>query len=633
MLQTKYVLISEKDNYNGEYIKVKCDEAVSCIEIDVESVEADAIVASHRIDPFWFRTKYCRSTGELPEETVFFAVKNSKEYTLFYSLACERMRTVFHSIDNKFAVSAITGDKNIKYDEFYAYYKISGENFYELFKLASESIVKKFGTTELRKNKKKPRFIQYFGWCTWDSFYHSVSEENIRHGIESFKEGGVIPKFLLIDDGWQSTNCSGEDENADWVGSGLTDFKANYKFGNGFKNIVDTLKNDYGVKEVLVWHAILGYWSGVDIHSPEMQNFRPEIMHSVHPEGLKKVNPDMWNNEKRDFGMIDLQLAYDFYNKYHSYLKNEGIDGVKVDSQGTADSISEGLGGRCNVVSLLHNALEKSAEENFDGELLNCMACSNDSIYHMKNSNITRTSDDFMPEKPETHIKHIYDNAVNSLWIREFAYCDWDMFQTTHEFGEYHAAARAISGSPVYVSDCVDEHNFEIIKALTDECGNVLLPEDVAVLTSDSLFRNITEEKVPFKIFNRNKCGGVVGVFSGETENTSLPHSVRVSPFDIYGFSDGKYAAYSRKNKKHFILDFNESITIELSAKEYDIITFAKIENDFAVIGITDKFNCGGTVLSADRSKIELKCGGNLLYYKDGEFVFANVDRGDFIIK
>lgn len=81
------------------------------------------------------------------------------------------------------------------------------------------------------------------------------------------------------------------------------------------------------------------------------------------------------------------------------------------------------------------------------------MSAGNDITYRLKASNMTRTSDDFIPDVPKSHGVHIFKNAVNSLFTRDITYADWDMFMTKHEFGAYHAAARAISGGPVYVTD------------------------------------------------------------------------------------------------------------------------------------------------------------------------------------
>lgn len=48
-----------------------------------------------------------------------------------------------------------------------------------------------------------PSFSNYFGWCTWDSFYTDLSSNRVIRGLESFKRTGVTPRFLILDDGWQ----------------------------------------------------------------------------------------------------------------------------------------------------------------------------------------------------------------------------------------------------------------------------------------------------------------------------------------------------------------------------------------------------------------------------------------------
>jgi hypothetical protein len=54
--------------------------------------------------------------------------------------------------------------------------------------------------------KKVPDSLDYFGWCSWDAFYSSVSAHGIFSGVESLQSGCTPPKFIIIDDGWQQTN-------------------------------------------------------------------------------------------------------------------------------------------------------------------------------------------------------------------------------------------------------------------------------------------------------------------------------------------------------------------------------------------------------------------------------------------
>lgn len=70
-----------------------------------------------------------------------------------------------------------------------------------------------------------PDMLNWFGWCTWDAFYTEVTSEVSNKASRgryyyffqfpfnffyqmimkySFEKGGISPKFVIIDDGWQS---------------------------------------------------------------------------------------------------------------------------------------------------------------------------------------------------------------------------------------------------------------------------------------------------------------------------------------------------------------------------------------------------------------------------------------------
>lgn len=55
-----------------------------------------------------------------------------------------------------------------------------------------------------------PHSLDLFGWCSWDAFYSSVSGRKIYDAVESLRDGGTPPKFVIIDDGWQQTEIEEE---------------------------------------------------------------------------------------------------------------------------------------------------------------------------------------------------------------------------------------------------------------------------------------------------------------------------------------------------------------------------------------------------------------------------------------
>ena len=607
------IITKELDRFGGQYYMVHTDDPQERMVFPVETPEdIERFVASHRDCPFFVRGTAGGDISEMPSETQWFALKHSNgEYSVYFSMAFEVYRTAFKGKNGKIVVVAETGDEDTTTQDFCALYVIRGKNVYELVEKAAVSVVERFKTAKLRKDKPTPDFTDYFGWCTWDSFYHKVSGENVRLGLESFRKGGFVPKFLLLDDGWQTTTNT-QPSVGEWQ---LTDFIANEKFNHRLCDTVAMAKNEFGVKKFFVWHALQGYWGGIDVNAPRMKKYNGSISRAVYPKEIREKVPDRWKSEFFDFGLVDPDKSFDFYNDYHSALRAEGVDGVKIDVQSSLEAHAQGRGGRISLNRRMREGLEESVCRNFDGALVNCMANANDVVYHSMKTNVMRSSGDFYPPDPASHSVHIFYNAVNSIFLGQFMGCDWDMFQTQHRYGPYHAASRAISGSPIYVSDRVDEHDYDVIRALTTAEGKILKPLDIAKPTLDCLFDNPIKDKTLYKLFNRNNCGYVVGVFSFEGENESAD----VCAADALGSTQGKYAAYSYKDGESFVCDWQEKRRVTLNPAEFDIITYAPIENGFAAVGLTGKYNCGGAVTGAVCGEsgytMTVRDGGELLFY------------------
>ena len=117
----------------------------------------------------------------------------------------------------------------------------------------------------------------------------------------------IIPKLLILDDGWQTTN-SDFDGRGEWK---LSDFCANEKFGHSLSEITRKAKDEFGVEKFFVWHAVMGYWGGVDVDAPKMQKYLPRLSEAVHPEGIKIANSERWNSENFPFGIVDKEKAYE----------------------------------------------------------------------------------------------------------------------------------------------------------------------------------------------------------------------------------------------------------------------------------------------------------------------------------
>ncbi|KAL8041854.1 hypothetical protein ABFX02_09G011200 [Erythranthe guttata] len=515
----------------------------------------------------------------------------------------------------------------------------SGDNPFDLLKDSIKILAKHKGTFSHLENKKIPAHLDWFGWCTWDAFYTDVTPAGIKQGLQSFKEGGISPKFLIIDDGWQSTVNEFRKEGQPLIegtqfATRLADIKENSKFkvseeSNGscsnLKDLIHDIKQNYGLKYVYMWHALAGYWGGVLTSSENLKKYNPKLEYPVQSPGkignIRDIAMD--SLEKYGVGLIDPTKIRDFYNDMHSYLADCGVDGVKVDVQNLLETLGAGYGGRVSITKQYHEALDESIEKNFvDNNLICCMSHNSDSIFTSKKSATARASEDFMPNEPSFQTLHIASVSFNSLLLGEVVVPDWDMFHSNHATAEFHGAARALGGCPVYVSDKPGKQDFEILKKLVLADGSILRARYAGRPTRDCLFIDpVMDGKSLLKIWNLNKLTGVVGVFNCQgagtwlmkqaqesTQKSNIPLSGGVGPTDVEYLDEiagetwtEECALYAFNKGSLFRVPKNKTIEVSLGVLECEIFTVSPIkilkENvRFAPIGLIKMYNSGGAV-------------------------------------
>ncbi len=549
----------------------------------------------HRYEPYWMTVKAGTRGDEVPVETQFLLVERPDHtVALLVPLLDGAFRCALQgSGEDAIELVAELGDPAVVTDTVTGLFIAAGSDPFSLIEESARSVMQHMGIGRLRADKPVPEFIDLFGWCTWDAFYQEVSHEKVRQGLESFARGGILPKLLILDDGWQSEQGMPTGERR------LTSFAANDKFPGGLAPTVRMAKDEFGVETFLVWHALAGYWGGVHPPSfpqydvqPVARSFSPGILH-YYPDH----NENWWGSV---IGVISPNSIDRFYQDYHRSLRQQGVDGVKVDTQASLEAVSAGRGGRVGMMQRYHEALEGSAQVHFGGRLINCMSLSNDMLYSALSSNLTRTSTDFWPERPHTHGLHLYVNAQVSLWFGEFIHPDWDMFQSGHPWGGYHAAARAISGGPVYVSDKPGTHDFDLLRKLVLPDGRTLRALQPARLTRDCLFHDPTREDVLLKIFNLNYQAGVIGVFNARYDPQSSGNGMitgSITPKDVAGLEGELFAIYAHNSRELRLIKCDEQWELALPQAGFEIFTVVPVDQGVAPLGLVELFNSAGAVV------------------------------------
>ncbi|TKY53338.1 galactinol--sucrose galactosyltransferase 2 [Spatholobus suberectus] len=470
----------------------------------------------------------------------------------------------------------------------------------------------------------------------WDAFYTDVTAEGVEEGLKSLSEGGTSPRFLIIDDGWQQIESKPKDadcvvqEGAQFA-TRLTGIKENTEFQksnntiSGLKHVVDEAKQRRNVKYVYVWHALAGYWGGVKPAASGMEHYDTALAYPVQSPGILGNQPDivMDSLSVHGLGLVHPKKVFDFYNELHAYLASCGVDGVKVDVQNIIETLGSGHGGRVSLTRSYHQALEASVARHFpDNGCIACMCHNTDGLYSAKQTAVVRASDDFYPRDPASHTIHVSSVAYNTLFLGEFMQPDWDMFHSLHPAAEYHAAARAVSGGPIYVSDKPGRHNFDFLKKLVLPDGSVLRAQLPGRPTVDSLFVDPARDGTSLlKIWNLNKCCDVVGVFNCQgagwckiqkktrihcASPGTLTGSVCASDVDLIAQVagadwHGDTIVYAYRSGEVIRLPEGASVPVTLKVLEYELFHFCPIKEiapsiSFAPIGLLDMLNTGGAV-------------------------------------
>ncbi|KAL5544088.1 hypothetical protein UlMin_007872 [Ulmus minor] len=609
----------------------------------------------------WWTTHWIGNKGrEIENETQMMILENNSQLGRPFVLLLPILEGPFRASlqgeeDDDVALCVESGSTKVRASTFRSsLYLHAGDDPYKLFREATSVLKIQLGSFKLLEEKTPPPIVDKFGWCTWDAFYLKVHPKGVWEGVRALTEGGCPPGMVLIDDGWQSISHDEDpisDEGMNRTAAGeqmpcrLIKFEENHKFrsyesgcGKGMGVFVRDLKEEFkSVEFVYVWHALCGYWGGIRPNvegMPESSVVAPKVS-----EGLKKTMEDLAVEKivNNGVGLVPPEAVGQMYEGLHHHLQAVGIDGVKVDVIHLLEMLSEEFGGRVELAKAYYKALTASVRKHFKGNgvIASMQHCNDFFLLGTEAISLGRVGDDFWCVDPSGDPNgtfwlqgcHMVHCAYNSLWMGNFIHPDWDMFQSTHPCAEFHAASRAISGGPIYVSDSVGKHDFKLLKTMALPDGSILRCQYYALPTRDCLFEDpLHDGKTMLKIWNLNKHAGVLGLFNCQgggwcpqsRKNKSFSqfsHLVNclASPKDIE-WKNGRtpipiegvslFSVYMFKEKKVKLLKSTEKIEVSLEPFNFELLTVSPVTVlpqklvQFAPIGLVNMLNTGGAIQS-----------------------------------
>lgn len=341
-------------------------------------------------------------------------------------------------------------------------------------------------------------------YCTWNSLGQDLNKDKIIQALQHFQDNDIHISNMIIDDNWQSlTGTQGVDNQ---FTRSMTAFEATpHAFPDGLKNGISEIRQKFPhIRDIAVWHALMGYWGGMsNTHGHIKDDYKLqeiELAAGTPAAGIKYT--------------IHADDVHRFYSDFYTFLSESGISGVKTDVQFYLDLLTR-TPDRRGLINTYQSAWTQAHLRHLSGKAISCMSQIPQILYHSFLPTNTprimlRNSDDFFPDVPTSHPWHVFANAHTAVFVQHLNVLpDWDMFQTSHAYSGFHAAARCVSGGPIYITDYPGQSDVGLIKQMTAKNPR----GDTVILRPSNVGRTLG-------IYDSYDSGAVlkVGVYNGRAE-------------------------------------------------------------------------------------------------------------------
>jgi hypothetical protein len=453
-------------------------------------------------------------------------------------------------------------------------------------------------------------------YCTWNSLGQALTQEKILSGLDSLVANNIHISTLIIDDNWQSLD--GYQNSTSQFQRGWKEFEATSDcFPSGLKAGIATIRDKHPqIRDIAVWHALLGYWGGISPNGSLAKTYK-----TIEVEKQPGVAGGT-------MFAIDPSDAHRMFDDFYSFLSSCGITSVKTDAQFFLDLLAS-TPDRAAFTTTYQSAWTQAHLRHLSGKAISCMSQIPQILFHSFLPTFTprillRNSDDFFPDIPASHPWHVFCNAHNALLVQHLNVLpDWDMFQTSHPYSGFHAAARCVSGGPIYITDTPGEHDVKLIEEMvaTNLSGQSVILRPSNVGKTMGVYDNYNDGAV-LKVGTWHGASGtgtgILGIFNvAEREVASL-----ISVLDFPGV-EAQGAGMGGKSwiiRAHVARLITKPITPELpvrpemliattlAARGYDILSAYPVhkrvlgeeEISVAVLGLLGKMTGACAIISSD---------------------------------
>ena len=572
------------------------------------------ILAIYQHKNWWLRPAFCPEAADVPDRTQLLLCKTGQNYLVMLALSGRQGRSDLHGTPDGLALSFSLNAINQDICEDVLLVAAIGPDPYACCELAVRTGFEATGKSDdLRRDLPFPETFSRLGWCSWDAFYHQVSEQGILDKLAEFTGKALPVGWLVIDDGWSDADMTHQQLQSLDAAPG--------KFPDGLAAAIQRIRAAGFSGKIGVWQASMGYWNGISPGSEADRLLSPYLI--TLPDG-------------RRVPRLDTSAVFGFWHTWHRYLKQCGVDFIKLDGQSAIALVYEGILPYAQASQIYHAGLDASLAVHFGDGNIHCMGMAPQDFWNRTSASLSRSSDDFVPDNPATphgFREHALQNAYNSLLHSQRYWGDWDMFWSEHHEQEQNAILRAMSGGPVYISDAVGKTSAEAIRPLILDDGRVLRCDAVGLPTLDCLLENPLTSQSPLKLFN--PCGQSVAVAAFQINSDGLSGMGSIGIDDIPGLTGQDVWIYDWKEQTVYRLAAGQRLAFAAPADSVRLMFLLPCHDTPGLLGLIDKYMAPATIIwqkrQTDSLVILLAQGGTFAWISEQAPLRVTLDGCDVI--
>lgn len=602
-LDSPLVLILEP--YIGEYalfIQLQITAPVRVVAYPIHT-EADAYPTP----------QFIGRLENLPSHSFLVLIEEASYYTCLLCLSHADQKVQLNPLDDHtILLRTVSGTSRCASHKRPALICVKGTDPYAVLKLATTLALHLAHTLGKPFHDKSilPPWLQTLGWSSRLLCGSTPSHDSVVGAVESLQQEGMVPHYVLIEEGWQDLVTNPKER---LLRPSLVSFNADKKrFPSGLKGLVDSL-HQLGVKQVGVWHAIMG------------------ARHGVHPDVARLYDLSQ-DNHGRFFMGCDLGPTFEFFCDYYSYLREQGISFVQVGDQLSIQSYCRSDMDLTRLHQNLQIALQGAASIHFNIAHFNTDCLRNENLFYWATSGIARAAENIDPANPVGVRRAIRNNLCNALWLQTLMLPDFDTWRTDADPNDLLATFHALSGSLLKIGDAPGKTLKTTLQKMLLPSGKLVRADKPLTLCRDSIFTNPLEDRQVYKAFTHKGNAGVIAAFNLCSGRHTLHGTV--SSQNVEGLKGERFAVFSHLHGFIAVVAAGEPVAITLKPRQCDVFIFAPVIDGVAVLGCHSLFLPPGPItevvieddsvhissliaapllLYCERQVLEVRCNGHVL--------------------